>query len=248
MTSNEQDNGKYEVYCLNFNNENRRHVMTKEFNKFEGGLDIKWHKGVDPSDSRISPYLMDENMKKTWSTCYGHLDMINAFVSNSNKEHAIFCEDDILIRNDFIKHMPELVTIFNQQNLDVLLLGYLCENRIDQYNNFPEKPVIKSPGFPFKILDYIGMESVWGTQMYMLSKKQARILLNKYYVGYAERTLRNPGMTPFSADWTITKDGNHALVYPLLVIENGNTYYDNYGQLRSHNACYNFSYSKHLFD
>ena len=238
----------HDVYCLNFKNDERRRAMTKVFDKFGSSLNITWGMGVKLNDKRISTTITDQNKKRVWSTCYGHLDMIHKFVNNSAKEYAIFCEDDILIRNDFVKQMNNLIEICTKSNIDVLLLGYLCENKIDQYSNFPEKSVIKPVGFPFKILEYTVDNTVWGAQMYVLSKKHAHVLLEKYYTDYAERTLYNPGMVPFSSDWTITKDGRRALVYPPMAIESNDSYYDDCGQLRSHKACFNFCYSKELFD
>ena len=246
MDSSNQDT-IYDLYCLNFNNEKRRKSMTQVFDKFGKSVNITWGDGVTLNDKRISTTITDQNKKRAWSTCYGHLDIIHKFVTNSTKEYAIFCEDDILIRNDFMSHMKNIVDIFTKLNLDVLLLGYLCENKIDQYCNFPEKSIIKPNEFPFKILEYTVNNSVWGAQMYMLSKKHARALLEKYYTDYAERTLYNPDMVPFSADWTITKDGQRALVYPPIAIESNDSYYDDFGQLRGHSACFKFGYSKDLF-
>jgi GR25 family glycosyltransferase involved in LPS biosynthesis len=238
----------HDVYCLNFNNDKRRKAMTQVFDKFGKSVNITWGEGVSPNDKRISTTIKDQNKKRVWSICYGHLDMIHKFVNNSTKEQAIFCEDDILIRNDFIRQMKNIIEIFIKSNLDIFLLGYLCENPIDQYSNFPEKSVVKPNWFPFKILEYTLNNSVWGAQMYMLSKKHARILLDKYYTDYAEQTLYTYNMTPFSADWTITKDGNRALVYPPIAIENNDSSYDECVQLREHNACFKFCYSKELFE
>jgi len=234
-----------DIYCLNYANIERRHEMKTIFNNFNG-INVIWSDGVRINDSRIPPHI-DNNKKRTWSMCYGHLDMIHKFVNNSNKEHAIFCEDDLLIRNDFMKQVPKLVEISNEKGLDIILMGYLCENKIDEYTNFPEICVSKTD-FPFKVLDYIGMESVWGAQMYLLSRKQGQILLDKYYTDYAMKTLLTSNMTPFNPDWTITKEGKHSLIYPPIAIENGKTTYNDYGQMRARNACYDFCYKKELFD
>ena len=234
-----------DVYCLNFENDKRRADMTNMFNKFDC-LNVNWYKGVSINDMRIPTTIKDSN-KRAWSTCYGHLDMINSFVNDSNKDFAIFCEDDILIRNDFMKQLPLIIDIFTQNEFDILLLGYLCERNLNGFPNFPEIHVSKPPDFPLQIFKYLGLETVWGAQMYLLSRKQGQYLLDKYYTDYAERTLSDKNMTPFSADWTITKEGNRALIFPLLAIENNTSTYDDYGQMRSRIACYNFSYSKEMF-
>ena len=67
--------------------------------------------------------------------------------------------------------------------------------------------------------------------MYMLSRAEAQRLVNKYSNHYTDN---NPNM-PFSADWTITKDGaTKRLVYPMLAIEDGLTTYDHAGQTEYH--------------
>jgi hypothetical protein len=81
----------------------------------------------------------------------------------------------------------------------------------------------------------------WGTQMYMISRKQCIYLLDKYTNGYLERSLENPEMIPFSADWTITKEGKRALLYPLRVIENGSMEYEDEWQDKCRKLCAEFT-------
>ena len=59
--------------------------------------------------------------------------------------------------------------------------------------------------------------------MYVLSKESAKILLDKYGLGsgYREKSLADRTMRPFASDWTITKHGKRALIYPMLAVENG---------------------------
>ena len=87
---------------------------------------------------------------------------------------------------------------------------------------------------------YYEYGDVWGTQMYMLSREQAVRILIKYGDDYADRFLANPaGYTPFSADWSITKEGRRALIYPMLAIEDGLSEYDDYGQKVFHQMSHN---------
>jgi hypothetical protein len=74
--------------------------------------------------------------------------------------------------------------------------------------------------------------------MYMLSRAQAQRIIEKYANGYADRFLANPNevFPPFSADWTITKEGNRRIVYPMLAIEDGKSNYDDEGQRIFHNS------------
>ena len=220
-------------YCLSYKNKKREQIE-----KVLNALNIKAniHSGVEVTNDKL-----EQNTKRCWSICYGHLDMINTFY-NSEYKYGIFCEDDIIIRNDFMKHLPSIIENFNDLKLDILLLGYLCENPIDTYCNFPL--IKESP--PFKYLGY--PEELWGTQLYLISKSHAFNVLNKYNSDYANKTIDDKSLKPFAADWTITKEGNRALIYPLIAIENKNDDPREYAYQRCHISCYNFSYDKNLFD
>jgi len=123
--------------------------------------------------------------------------------------------------------------------LDVLLLGYLITFPISQhYQEFQLKNNISTftENFSFNYHEF--NNDIWGTQMYMISRENAKKILDKYYVGYLEKIVTDSSLTPFSADWTITKDGNRALLYPLLVIEDGKNIYDHIGQHNLHYYSY----------
>jgi GR25 family glycosyltransferase involved in LPS biosynthesis len=235
-----------DIYCLNFTNNpqeknDRRITMEQKFDHFQ--LPVQFYSGVSSVDKRIC-FVENENMRRTWSICYGHLDMMNHFVNNSNKEYMILCEDDIIIHKDFTKKLPMALNVMKKHNLDILLLGYLCYNHADTYSNFPEIKTEYS-NETFKVLEYI--EHTWGTQMFMISKTHAKSMLTKFYNGYAEQTLINTSLIPFSADWLLTKDGKRALVYPLLVIENGHSDYEDEGQMNNRINCYKFSFRENTF-
>jgi hypothetical protein len=228
-----------DCYCLNFTTEphtknERRLEMERKFATLN--ITSIFYSGVPNDDKRL--LVADPSLHHTWSICYGHLDMINHFYLNSKKEYAIFCEDDILIHKEFTNRLSLILNVLNQSQLDLLLIGYLCSNPIDTYSNFPE--ITHDGKLPHKFLEY--PDSTWGTQMYILSKSQAKRIIDKYYDTYAERSLKDTTIIPFSADWTITKEGKRALLYPLLVIENGLSIYVDEGQEWSHKKCFDFSY------
>jgi GR25 family glycosyltransferase involved in LPS biosynthesis len=178
---------------------------------------------------------------------YGHLDMLRLFL-NSDKAHAIFCEDDILIRKDFGQILPSIFRDFVELRLDVLLLGCLCSNgEFRQYSNFPQLNTVHQSKFEYYKYDSNPESAVWGTQMYMLNRAQAKYLLDKYSRGYADVSLQNPSLVPFSADWTITKDGEKALIYPLVAIEDCSVDYSDEGQDHCRKKCYSLFYSEDLF-
>lgn len=273
-------NDEIDFYCLNYTatpeeKNERRIEMEKKFNHFD--IPINFYSGVSLNDKRVS-FVKDEGVKRVWTICYGHLDMINHFVNHSDKEYAIFCEDDIIIHKQFIEKLTNILNMLNcydkstesnrsnpsisapegcipkggilKENLckkykfDLLLIGYLCSNPVDTYSNFPEI-MTEFSSSTFKILEYDA--DTWGAQMYMISKTQAKILILKYYSDYALRTLTDKSLTPFSADWLITKDGKRALIYPLIVIENGDSVYTDKGQMNSRTNCFNFSYKPNTF-
>ena len=233
------------IYCLSFQNEIREKRMRDAFASLD--LEVQMCKGVDPMDSRILGRPLESNAVRTWSTCYGHLDMIREFLT-SEQEMGIFCEDDIIIRKDFGERLPQIAGHFRELGLDILLFGFLCDNDIRRHSNFPEKNIRLSKDFPFRYYDYcVRPESgVWGTQMYMLSREHALELCEKYE-DYADQTI-NCGMTPFSSDWIITKTAkNRALIYPLMVIEDGRSKYTDLGQDQTRTRCFDFSYTEELF-
>lgn len=217
--------------------------MTNKFKKLN--LDCFISKGVSFEDKRISQYQIDDHTKKSWSCMYGHLDMIYDFYYKSNKDFCIFCEDDILIHKD-IKHLlPVVISDFQDLDLDVLLLGYLLRSSARMYSYLPQFTQIKANNNIFEYYNY--SNDVWGTQMYMLSRKHAKAILNKYYSSYAQQTLTNKMLTPFSADWTITKDGKRALIYPILSIEDGSSEYADESQKQYHASCFVANYIPDIY-
>ena len=197
--------------------------MTTRF-KQVGITDFFLFSGVPLSDPRINSSL-EPNTQKCHSCMFGHLDMIRYFLDNSEDPFGIFCEDDILIDADFIPRMEDILRDFKQMNLDVLLLGYLFPHVLDHsgknvYHTYSPPPA-----------------TIWGTQMYMVSREWARAIIGKYGKNDAS-TLYDP----FSADWTITQEGNRRIVYPMLAIEDGASKYDHAGQAYLHSM----SHSAHL--
>jgi GR25 family glycosyltransferase involved in LPS biosynthesis len=236
-----------QFFCLNYKNEKRKQNMEKRFEQVD--INCKFIPGVDFVDNRIVKHseLLNDGIKRVWSCMYGHLDMLNDFYYNTNKEYGIFCEDDIYIHKNIKKYLPRICLDFNTLNLDVLLLGYLLQCKPTDVNSkhlFPthELRISKSPftyhSFP---------DDVWGTQMYMLSRKHAKYLLDKYMYGYAEMSIKSNNEIPFSADWTLTKEGNRALISPILAVEDNSSIYQDFGQRVFHKECFDAHYDISLF-
>jgi hypothetical protein len=215
-----------QFYCLSFNNEERRNNMIRRFNKLN--ISCKIYHGVRHDDKRIINKNLSDYLLREWSCCYGHLDMIYNFFYKTDKKYGIFCEDDLHIRRDLIDIMPKILLDFNILNLDILLLGYLTpfnvnENMIEIGYSLKRKTNIKP------IYSYHNYpEELTGTQMYILTRNHAKILLDKYYNNYADNN-----KTIFISDIVIIKDGNRALISPVLAVEEKQYYKNNC----LHNSC-----------
>jgi GR25 family glycosyltransferase involved in LPS biosynthesis len=191
---------------------------------------------VEFSDARLSE--VEDKHKRPWSCMLGHLDMFARFLK-SDAKYGVFCEDDVHIRRGITEIIPETIAKYERRNLEILMLGYL----------FPFKPVeltfYHEPEFYHQKLDIIDenliyfsyIERLWGSQMYMLDRKTAERFLNTYTIEYAKQSLMNPDMAPYAVDWTITKNGRRAAVYPMLAVEEKPIDSSDYGQYTYHTKC-----------
>jgi hypothetical protein len=222
----------------------RKNMMEEKFKKFD--LPVLVHQGVSTKDDRIQGRNLCDAVQKTWSVQYGHLSMIHHFYHNTEDLVGIFCEDDILIDKKFKELLPIIIKDFCDMNLDVLLIGYMCSFQIDKYQHFIKN--LASTKYNY----FTYPNDIWGTQMYILSRASAKEMLDKYYYDYADQTIKNNSLTPFSADWTITKQSKRALLYPLLCIEDLSLSQQQYtnpndGQYIFRLLCHNFSYEEGKF-
>jgi len=234
-------NPKVEYYVLTNIESNRHHKMKMRFE--HENISANFSPVVEFTDPRIND--IPQNYKRSFSCMIGHLDMIQQFIK-SPAEYGIFCEDDIHIRRGMNEIIPETIAKYNRHNLEIMLLGYL----------FPFKPVELSfyhePEFYHQKLDVIDenliyfsyIDRLWGAQMYMLDKRTAKRLCEKYTIEYGYETIKDQSITPFAADWTITKDGRRVAVYPMLAIEEKPEGYNDDGQGSYHMRCYNCHYDE----
>jgi len=229
-------------YCLNFH-PNRTKTIKERFNSLN--INCNFYQGVTFDDPRISNDICNHE-KKCWSCMFGHLDMISKFL-NSNKEFGIFCEDDIYINKDLPNLLPTISKHFRILRLDVLLLGYLLEYKIENNTNNTNNnlPIIFEDNE--KQLSYHKCNTnIWGTQMYMMSRSHAEYILNKYTPDYAVKSIHDKNIT-FSADWTLTKDGNNMLFSPIMAIEDNTVEYENNQQQIFHKNCFKTHFNPEKF-
>jgi len=222
------------IYVINFNDEERRNSMIKRFETI--GLKLRFTPPVYKTDPRLNIDIDDNRVeKRTWSIQLQHLDSIRDFYENTNQDYCIVCEDDILISKNFNKDMEQIIENFNKLELDILLLGYLLPFKL-QNDYFKLKKTIG-----YTINEY--PDDLWGSQMYLITRKYAKFLLDKYTIEFAVKNLD----LPYSPDWTITKNGNRALLYPMIALEEGSTKTDHIGQNNFHRNCFLSNYDKDIF-
>lgn len=234
-------------YCINFNDDARRRRMIQRFTNHY--IKVEFVNPVYTTDERLNVGDGDGDgkditpHKRTWSIMLQHLDSIKHFLENTNHDYLILCEDDILISKNLTKELPGIIDNFEELKLDVLLLGYLMHFKLDKNNPHPEFPVIKHAAAD-GIYAYYGLPyHLWGSQMYLISRKHAVFLLNKYDINYALADLARP----YNPDWTLTKDGVRAMIYPMLALEEGVTKTDHTGQNSFHQLCFDTNYEEDMF-
>ena len=219
------------IYVINFNDDNRKQKMIQRFNTID--IELKFTPPVYQIDQRIPLYADAKVEKRTWAIMLQHLDSIRDFYENTNSSHCIVCEDDIMISKNFKNDLPNILNNFNHLKLDILLLGYLLPFKLNT-----------NPYFTSKIYQYYNYpDDLWGSQMYLISRAYAKFLLDKYTIEFALNNLDKP----YSPDWIITKNGNKAILYPMIAVEEGSTKTINEGQNNFHKRCFEANYDSNIF-
>lgn len=207
----------YRVYSFSYNNPERAAAMERRFATV--GVPLHWVRAIGSDDP-----LADSS--RVTAIMLGHIAMIREFLENSSAHYGIFCEDDILIRKDFIASIDRAIELYEIQKLDVFLLGYLI-------NYIP----YHTPSLGFNVLEYD--DNLWGAQMYMLDRSAAQKILD----AFSDKS-RVSG--PYSSDWTITKFGKRAMIYPMIAVESGDVSTTHAGQINYHRACFELNYDPEL--
>ena len=225
-------------YTFSYNNPTREANMRRRFS--EENLILNFVNSVDNSDPRLAAAPIE--VRRNWAIMFNHLDMLTEFL-NSTVEFGIFCEDDIFIRRNLKEILPEIVQATKRRSLEIVLLGYLLPFKPVEIQIRHAQFAEQGPNFTFHNFS----DETWGSQMYMLSRPAATRLLHKYNSAYALETLTNPSLTPFSPDWTLTKDGRRAAIYPMLAVEEGIVVTSHQGQIDFHRNCFNAQFDPAQF-
>jgi hypothetical protein len=210
-------------YTFSYQNPVRAAAMRKRFEAEE--LELEFVEPVYSDDPRIIG--APDGQGRTWSIMWNHLDMLKCFLE-SGADYGVFCEDDIQIRKGLKTIMPEVIAAYKRLDLEILLLGYLSISKPAGLISRPEFPTLQN----FLYLKY--PDELWGSQMYLLDRKTADKFLEKYTVEFARTRTEE---IPFSPDWTLTKDGRRAIIYPMLGVEEGKVATGHQGQIDFHRQC-----------
>jgi hypothetical protein len=224
-------------YAFSYKNPIRKARLEKQF--INENIPLIFTEPVENTDPRLA--ASPENIRRTWAIMWSHLDSIKIF-TQSTYTHAVFCEDDLIIRRSLHTYIQELIAAFDRRNLDIMLLSYLTTS---SPAGLVTAPTFKSSDRNLIYLEYD--DNLWGAHMYMLSQASAQRLLNIYTQAYAEATLTNNSLMPFSPDWTLTKNGKRALVYPLMGLEEGTVNTSDTGQVEFHRNCFKAHYDPAQF-
>lgn len=169
---------------------------------------------------------------RTVAVMLDHLELIRRFVHETSASHVIICEDDIYLRRTLKQDLPSIVQQFDTRVLDVLLLGYLWPWR--------EVDDVSASGYRFYDYD----DELWGSQMYLLSRRHATYLIETYTLAWA---LAHASAQPFSPDWILTKVGSRARLSPMVAVEEGEVNTAHGGQIEFHRRCAEAQYNPALF-
>lgn len=228
--------GKIAFYVINYKNDERRNRMKKRFDHF--GIDPCFPEGVETTDTRLmnTPTGMD---KRIWAIMLQHLDAIRHFYEQSDLPYCVVCEDDIHISRNYLTDLTQIVPKFEQLQLDMLLMGCLLPYKIDM-NTCLHQQYYVIIDHSDKFVYHRFPNDLWGCQMYMISRKYAKYLLDTFNVQYAIENIDKP----YNPDWIITKNGNRAMIYPMLAVEEGVNVSNCQFQIDYHMQCYLLNYTE----
>lgn len=221
---------KVSFYCVNFKNEERKTRILGRFERL--GVPINFVPAVELDDPRLAVDYVKE--KKAASCILGHIDSLKHFVENTTHDFCVVCEDDVMISKHLKEDLNEFIEMYDKFSLNVLLLGYLMPYKLEDSHSYFDT-LASTDKYKYKTFP----DDVWGSQMYLVSRKNAIDMVERYQ---PEFILKNPEI-PYSADWTLTKYGNRLMVYPMLGVEEGSIQTDHCGQNNFHQHCYTVNFN-----
>lgn len=228
------DNELYEIYVLSFNNKEREERMRRRFSELNMDVNFYCLKENDPRVDYLIKNGVTKDEFKILGNFYNMIKIMEDFYNNSTKELIVIFEDDVFLKKTLKEDLLHVSKVMLELNLDVLLIGYLLDNVPSHYKfNF-----IRNDAYDNQYYNY--PDDLWGTQGFILTRKQAKFIIDRYTV---ERRLDKNRTEEFAADWIFTKLGKRAFVYPPLVVEEGQINSNHWGQIQYHKRCREFLYN-----
>jgi len=208
------------------------------------GISLTFVPPVLSTDPRIPEEAQDNGgLVRNCAIMWNHLDMLRCFLDDpARPEFGIFCEDDIYIRKDLRELVPLLISLYRVHRMDLFLLGYLEPTELSKVVLSDPSSLAPISDLPDLVVRAYGHHK-WGAEMYMMDRRHASFLLDLFNVDFARRSvLRQDNLPPFSPDWTITKYGRKALVYPMMAVEEGQVVADDDWHRNFHATCHKAQY------
>lgn len=220
------------TYCLCKSGTERYNRMKYRIDTL--GLDVSMVEWMDKD------WLIEKNYQR-FSCQWGHIKILKQFLEDIKniediKKDIYYCcviEDDVYISKDFECDTGFLLNKMKTLNLDVLLVGYLIDCN----------PINTDAALSTTVFCKYN-DQLWGSQGYIVTKSYAEYIVKTYDEKYLDKFIQDNQGKPFSPDWTITKDGKGALVYPMYFVEEGVIADKHPGQVRYHESCHRFNYKK----
>jgi len=220
------------IYVVNYKDDARRQRMTQRVKSI--GLDAHFVPPVSAEDPRIREQPITDFEKRSWATLFQHVDSMRHFVENTTYDYCIVCEDDLMFSRLLREEIPQIINLYDQTQLDVLLLSYLWPYDVAEDHYFPvihRTSEWKIQGYP---------DDLWGAHMYFMSRAHAKVLVDRYTPEYALAEAQ--AGRPFTTDWQFTKYGKRGLLVPMVGLEEGEVKTDHQGQIDFHRAVFRYHY------
>ena len=204
------------IFCVNLvSSSRRRERMVTRFEHHKLLPQVTFIGAVTKDDPILDFYHTDypidttSNLLMCSSACFiSHLRAVRAFYDlPSNVTHAIICEDDILLDNEFKYRLREVLDNV-PQDAPLVSLSYMM-NSWDGTTCSGVDPQLKN------IFKFNG-ERIWGAQMYLISRDYAKEVLKLYEgVPYVSQPYE------LHSSEIIIRASNGYLCKPPLAIEDG---------------------------
>ena len=226
------------IYIVNYKDEERRARMSQRVKSV--GLDAHFVAPVSTSDPRIRDQPITDFEKRNWSIFFQHVDCMREFVENTTYDYCIVCEDDVLLSRNLKDEIPQIINLYDQSRIDMLLLSYLWPYDVVENNYFP---LLHRLSDQWRIHGY--PDDLWGAHMYFMSRTHAKVLVDRYTPEYAVTETQEG--RPFCSDWQFTKYGRRGLLVPMVGLEEGEVKTDHQGQIDFHRSVFRHHFSENRF-